>query len=179
MNKVNLGCWKRNFPDFINVDLCDFPHIDHISSIDSLPFFENDSIDYMYCSHALEYFNSLEAIDVLKEWRRVMKEGAVLRVCVPDFDSLIKVYHMTKDIDKIIGPLYGKMLANDEIIYHRTVYNFEKISKLLSSCGFKQIKKYDWRNTEHSKYDDHSQAYFPHMDKKNGILVSLNVECVK
>ena len=32
---------------------------------------------------------------------------------------------------------------------------------------------------DHPDYDDHSQAYFPHMDKENGIHVSLNLECVK
>ena len=35
------------------------------------------------------------------------------------------------------------------------------------------IRLYDWRDTEHS------QAYIPHMDKENGIFVSLNVECEK
>ena len=36
-----------------------------------------------------------------------------------------------------------------------------------------------WRETEHSQFDDHSQAYVPHMDKENGVLISLNVECNK
>jgi len=27
--------------------------------------------------------------------------------------------------------------------------------------------------------DDHSQAYLPHMDKENGILISLNIEATK
>ena len=37
--------------------------------------------------------------------------------------------------------------------------------------GFNNIKEYDWRDTDHADYDDHSQAFnFPHMDKKNGIF---------
>ena len=50
---------------------------------------------------------------------------------------------------------------------------------LLEENGFKNIKLYDWRETEHSQFDDHSQAYFPHLDKENGLLVSLNIECQK
>lgn len=179
MKKIHLGCGKREFPGFINVDICDFPHIHHKSSIKSLPFFEDNSIDYIYCSHALEYYDSIEAIEVLREWKRVMKHKATLRVCVPNFDSLLKVYDDTNDLDTIIGPLYGRMFADDKLIYHKTVYNFKKISRLLSDIGFKHIKEYDWRDTDHADYDDHSQAYFPHMDKKNGILVSLNIECKK
>ena len=43
----------------------------------------------------------------------------------------------------------------------------------------KNIFIYDWRKTEHAQFDDHSQAYLPHMDKKNGELISLNVESNK
>ena len=49
----------------------------------------------------------------------------------------------------------------------------------LKSLGFSEVKKYDWRKTSHSQFDDHSQAYLPHMDKENGDLMSLNIEAVK
>ena len=43
----------------------------------------------------------------------------------------------------------------------------------------KNIKKYNWRNKSHSDFDDHSQSYLPHLDKENGYLISLNIECNK
>ena len=48
---------------------------------------------------------------------------------------------------------------------------------MLEQVGFTDVKRYDWRATEHAEIDDYSQAYHPHMDKENGVLVSLNVEC--
>jgi hypothetical protein len=45
--------------------------------------------------------------------------------------------------------------------------------------GFKNVHRYDWRQTIHKDYDDFSQAYIPHMDKEHGILISLNVEAEK
>ena len=66
-----------------------------------------------------------------------------------------------------------------ETIYHKTTYDFNSLENLLIDLGLKEIKKYDWEDTEHSKFDDHSQAYIPHMDKDNGTLISLNVECKK
>jgi predicted SAM-dependent methyltransferase len=117
------------------------------------------------------------------EWNRVLKSGGVLRLAVPDFDSLVKVYQKTGKIEKILGPLYGQMdiqtALGQETLYHRTVYNFDSLSMLLNNNGFENVKRYDWQTTVHKDYDDHSQAYFPHMDKENGILVSLNVEAVK
>ena len=58
-------------------------------------------------------------------------------------------------------------------------YDYNTLSKLLYDTGFTAVKEWDWRTTEHKEYDDHSQAYLPHMDKENGILMSLNVEGIK
>ena len=158
-------------------------HIDYKSNIDDLSMFDNESVSLIYSSHSFEYFNRQEAIKVLTEWRRVLRPEGVLRLAVPDFDSLIKVYQKTGEIEKILGPLYGQMdiqtNEGQKTLYHRTVYNFDSLSKLLKNNGFKNIRRYDWRTTVHRDHDDHSQAYFPHMDKEKGILVSLNIEWVK
>ena len=181
MKKLHLGCWHRDFPGFINVDLCDMPHINYKSNINKLPFIENSGIDLIYCSHAFEYFDLVEAKDVLKEWKRVLKTDGVLRLAVPNFEALVEVYKQTNNINKILGPLYGRMEINNgnNTLFHKTCYDFNSLKSLLEDNGFKNIKLYDWRETEHSQYDDHSQAYFPHMDKENGLLVSLNIECQK
>lgn len=183
MKKVHLGCWHRHIPGFIHVDLCDYPHIDYKSGIDTLPFFDDESVDLIYCSHALEYFDRHEARPVLAEWRRVLKLGGTLRLAVPDFSALIKVYQSTGDLDKIIGPLYGRMQietpSGSRMLYHKTVYDQHSLSTLLEQCGFSNIEPWDWRTTEHAQIDDHSQAYFPHMQKECGLLVSLNIQAQK
>lgn len=181
--KLHLGCWHRNFPGFTNVDICDLPHIHYNSSIDKLPFIEDASVEYIYCSHALEYYDRFQAIGVLKEWYRVLKPGGMLRVAVPDFDKLLLVYSQTKDLKSILGPLFGRMTiegkSDNNFIYHKTVYNFNLLKDLLQDTGFLNIELYDWKQTEHHMFDDHSQAYFPHLDKENGLLISLNIQCEK
>ena len=180
---LHLGCWHRIIPGFINVDLCDMPHIDYKTSIDSLPMFGDDFADLIYCSHSFEYFDRQEAAAVLAEWRRVLKPGGTLRLAVPDFEALVKVYHTTANLDRVLGPFYGRMEVQTESgpkrPYHRTVYDFASLSRLLSQNGFVSVRRYDWRQTVHKDYDDHSQANFPHMDKDNGLLISLNVEASK
>ena len=82
-------------------------------------------------------------------------------------------------LDNFIGPIYGKWVMNGENIYHKTIYDFDSLKKLLMSVGFKNVSRYDWRETSHSEFDDHSQAYIPHMDKENGTHISLNIQCSK
>lgn len=181
--KIHLGCWKRNLPGWTNVDLCDLPHIHFKRSIDDLSCFDDNSADIIYSSHSLEYFDRDQTETVLKEWRRVLKTGGILRVAVPDFEALIQLYMAEKDINLVLGPLYGRMAVATEsgytTLYHKTTFDEASLRKILELVGFKNIKRYDWRETEHLYHDDHSQAYFPHMDKENGLLLSLNLEAEK
>ena len=125
----------------------------------------------------------MEIIEILNNWYKVLKPGGVLRLAAPDFNTMVFWYiNSIKrgfELDRLLGPLYGKMQMGNKTIYHKTCYDFESLYTLLSQIKFKQIRNYDWRTTEHAHFDDHSQAYIPHMDKENGTLISLNVECVK
>lgn len=179
MIKLHLGCGKRNFgPDWVHIDGGDFSHL-HSHDITKLPF-ENNSVDLIYSSHVLEYFDREEVTNVLKEWYRVLKIGGMLRVAVPDFKMMTTKYLIDGcELDLFLGPLYGKWSMGDKTIYHKTAYDFLSLKKVLQSNGFRGVQEYDWRNTEHSHIDDHSQSYLPHMDKENGTLMSLNIECYK
>lgn len=183
MTKLHLGCGKRYIPGFLHVDLGDFPHVDFRRNISDLSIFKDNSIELIYCSHSLEYFDRIQAENSLKEWFRVLQPGGTLRLAVPDFEALAKVYEHYKNLDLIIGPLYGRIVIKtsegEKVAYHKTCYDFDSLRRLLEKCGYINVKRYEWRETEHKDYDDYSQAYIPHMDKENGMLISLNVEASK
>ena len=178
--KLHLGCGKRNFgPAWVHVDYGDHPHVTS-HDIVSLPF-EDNSCDVIYSSHVIEYFDRAEVVAVLKEWNRVLKPGGIIRLAVPNFEVMIKLYYCeSMPIETFLGPLYGKMQPPGcEAIYHKTAYDFQSLKALLEDVGFTDIQLYDWKQTEHGHIDDHSQAYIPHMDKTDGTLISLNVEGTK
>jgi predicted SAM-dependent methyltransferase len=179
MIKLHLGCGWRNFgKDWVHIDGGDY---DHLNDYDITRLnFDNNTVDLIYASHVLEYFDRKEAELVLKEWYRVLKPNGILRVAVPDFESMVNLYcYKAYSLEEFLGPLYGKMEMGDKTIYHKTTYDFNSLSDLLEQCGFLNVETYDWRETEHASFDDHSQAYKPHMDKESGTLISLNVEATK
>jgi predicted SAM-dependent methyltransferase len=174
--KINLGCGKRNFgPEWIHIDGQNY---DHIVSNDIINFNYNN-VHLIYASHVLEYFDQVEAINLLKKWKSKLIKGGILRLAVPNFKIISELYLKKQfKLESFIGPLYGRMEMNGQTIYHKTVYDEYSLKNLLNEVGFKKIQKWDWKKTEHSNHDDHSQAYLPKMDKENGTLISLNIEAV-
>jgi SAM-dependent methyltransferase len=182
--QLHLGCGKRYIPGFVHIDIADFPHIDYRHDIRTLPMLADDSVAVAYACHVLEYFDRIEVVDVLREWRRVLVPGATLFTAVPDFAALVDVYRQHGELSLVLGPLFGRWQdpggsQKVEPIYHRTTYDFGSLRTVLESAGFRDVNRYDWRNTIFRDYDDYSQAYIPHMDKEHGRLISLNVTCRK
>ncbi len=180
MVKLHLGCGSRYLEGFIHIDLAKYNHIDYVKPIYPLPFIKNETVDEIYCSHAFEYYDYQQAYKVLKEWKRCLVNTGVIRLSVPDFDQLLEVYKLNdKNIDSIIGPLFGRWeVADGQYIYHKTVYTREKIVNILIKLGFKSIRNWyplEYFGKGNECFDDYSKAYFPHLDFENGLPISINI----
>lgn len=174
MIKLNLGCGDRKIHGFINIDQRAEVYPDVIADITNLNY---KDIDLIYAAHVLEHFKNSETCKILRNWYECLKIGGTLRISVPDFEAIVEYYNRTKDLTSLLTIIYGG--HKYDLDYHFTAFDFETLFEKLTNIGFKDIKRYDWRKTEHFYVDDHSQAYLPHMDKITGILMSLNVEAKK
>lgn len=118
---------------------------------------------------------SVEAgeLEVLKEWYRVIKVGGILRIAVPDFAAVVEEYLSFEDLNKLLSFLNGGQKYPQDLHYQN--FDFKRLSGILESVGFYDVKTYDWRNFLPPDYDDYSRSYLPHMDFENGRLMSLNV----
>jgi predicted SAM-dependent methyltransferase len=175
--KLHLGCGKRQLNGFLSIDLADFEHIDIQCSIDDLSNFADNTIEEIYVSHAFEYFDRTQGPRVLDEWFRVLSHGGRLYLSVPDLNSLISVYQQTKEIDSILGPLFGRWIIKGQLtpVYHRTVYDDKSLMNVLETSGFIDVKRFDpvkYLGNIDPEFDDHSLAFFPHFDR-DGIQISL------
>jgi predicted SAM-dependent methyltransferase len=177
--RLHLGCGKKFIPGWFHVDILPFDHIDHQGPVDDLGFIEDNSVKLIYACHLLEHFGRNEFHKPLKEWLRVLAPGGVLRLAVPDFGAVVKLYAAGKigNLTEVMGLVMGGQ--RDQYDYHKVIFDEKFLGDALRGVGFKTVRRWDWRKTDHAGIDDYSQAYLPHMDKDNGTLVSLNLEAVK
>jgi len=173
--KLHLGCGNLYLDDYINVDI-QSEIADLKLNITGLNVINNNKVSEIYMSHVLEHFKRNEVLNFLTECNRVLKIGVILRVAVPDFDQVVKVYNKNKNIVEIVGLLNGGQKNDYDI--HFLNYNFEILKEILEFIGFHEIKRYDSLEFLKEK-DDYSKAFIPHMDFDNGELMSLNIICKK
>ena len=177
MTKLHLGCGKKYIPGWINIDIVAIHPDVKIDDVSELQTIKDGSIDLIYASHVLEHFGRHEVEDVLKIWNKKLTQNGLIRLSVPDFESVCKRYLQTYNIAEVLGLVSGGQRSIYD--YHKVVFDFNSLSLLLQKCGFTNARRYNWAETEHNLIDDFSQAYLPHMDKENGMLMSLNVEANK
>ena len=176
--KLHIGCGERYLPGFRHLDARAFPHVDYVGRAEDLSMFDDDSVEEIYACHILEHFPRAAIADVLKEWYRVLlPDGGILRVAVPDFEAIADEYRVAKELDQVMGLLYGGQ--NYEGNFHYQTYDFARMKRLLSEAGFRSAERYDWREFLPAGYDDFSRAYLPHMDFEHGRLMSLNMVAIK
>jgi len=176
--KLHLGCGRIRLPSYINIDIMTDKSADLLADLRQLPFADG-SVDFVYSCAAIEHFGRREWVGVVREWARVLKPGASLRLSTADFSAAVERYREAGNVDELLGLLIGGQ--KDDYDWHGMIFDFRNLAAGLVDAGFRDVRRYDWRETDIGKagIDDFSQAYLPHMDKTNGRLMMLNVEATR
>lgn len=187
--KLNLGCYDKKFPDYINIDVredtkCDL--VDNVITLDKVP---DNSCDLIEAIHVLEHFSYRETEKALSCWFSKLKVGGIVRIAVPDMEKVCALFLATKDKDMFKSSFWGSQ--KHDFDYHRNGFTEESLGKDLIKAGFKNPQRWDWQTTyPHNYVDSYASSYFPPMRKKflcangkevdlGGVLISLNMQGVK
>ncbi len=130
-----------------------------------LPF-EEESIDFIYSSHLIEHLRKDEAEKLLRECFRVLKRDGLIRLIIPDLEILARNYikeiegiqnnKVKKDylpserfldildvgVEKSKTPFILKIFSSGR---HKWLYDQFSLKALLTSCGFVEIQKRNYK----------------------------------
>ncbi len=92
MKLLNLGCGNYIHPQWVNIDFYKtakevIPH----NLLKGIPF-SDSSFDVVYHSHLLEHFTKQKGKEFIKECYRVLKPEGIIRIVVPDLETIAKEY---------------------------------------------------------------------------------------
>lgn len=142
VRRLNWGCGSSPKPGWINSDRRPCAGVDVVADIlTGLPL-DDDSIDYAVSVHALQEIPYPDLVPALRELRRVLRPGGVLRLVLPDLDKGIRAY-LEKSLDRFhIPDDEAKSLGGKFIIhmlwygYSRMLFTHDFVEELLLKAGF-------------------------------------------
>ena len=91
---INIACGNVYIKNksWINLDIISKDkYVKKINLLKKLPF-NNETVDAIYCAHFLEHIPVHKVTDFLEECFRILKKDGVLRLVLPNFESLTKEY---------------------------------------------------------------------------------------
>lgn len=172
---INLGSGIHTSKEFINIDTLPFPWVHYVNEVQCLQMMADNTADLIYASHLAEHIPRNEVIDALQEWYRVLKPGGVLRIGVPDFDALIKIYSLSENnVHSIENQLLGQECPYDD---HHTIWNYAFAEEVLKKAGFSHVRMWDPETADHHGFGDKSKRKVEVAGQL--IPISLNIEAVK
>ena len=105
----------------------------------SIPFKDN-SVDFIFTSHFLEHLFKGDAENFLREAVRVLKPGGKIRVSVPDLYFAMELY-LKGDKTRMLDQYFFVDHNENYFSRHKYMYDFEILSEMAKSAGFKNIKR--------------------------------------
>ena len=103
----------------------------------SIPLPDN-SVDFIFTSHFLEHLYLSDAKNLLDECFRVLKNGGVIRISVPDLEYAVSLYGMGKKKELLEQYFF---VEDDDSYYarHKYMYDFEILKGKLENAKFQNI----------------------------------------
>ncbi|UAC01845.1 methyltransferase domain-containing protein [Dactylosporangium vinaceum] len=156
--RLHLGCGSHRLAGWTNIDLAD-PAADlRVDVRNGLPF-DDGIAESVYIAHLLEHVEyPREAETVLRECRRVLRDGGLLRIVVPDLHSFCTAYVQRHDgFFERFAHLWQRPPASTPLASflhyagagefpwvadrHRFGYDEETLGTLLRQAGFTSVRR--------------------------------------
>jgi predicted SAM-dependent methyltransferase len=161
--KLNVGCGTDYKDGWINIDN---NSDDNIVKLDlnwdlrkPLPFPDN-SVDFIFNEHFMEHLTVEEGQAALKDFKRVLKKGGVLRVAMPDLEMVVDDYlNVPIKKNKVLKAFGLEFIeTRAELINmsfrwwgHKWLYDWEELDRRLKQAGFSKIKQGERLKSQHKE----------------------------
>lgn len=141
--------------------------------------------DGVYCSHVLEHLSLEDCEKALKNTHKILKEGGIFRLVMPDLEQYIMNYvndrspeaamHFmqetalgTERMSQSIVAIVRKSFGHSQ---HYWLWDYKSIERKLQDAGFKSIRRAQW--------GDGQDTAFMEVEDQDRWAGFLGVECKK
>lgn len=150
--RAHLGCGAHVLAGWANIDLT--PGTAGVWRWDlrrGVPF-ADQSLRFVFTEHMIEHVPRVDAGRLLRDCRRALRPGGVIRISTPDLAQLLDCYRSgTIDLWRDLGwmPETPCRMMNEALRLwgHQFIYDEAELRGLLEECGFRDPCRRPWRES--------------------------------
>lgn len=151
-DRLHLGSGNRIIEGWANIDITGLRTITW-DLRKPLPLAKGQ-VRFVYTEHFVEHIQREDALRLLRRVRGKMASGGVLRVSTPDLAKLIADYQSGHVIRMEHGGWFPETpcrMVNEAMRNwgHVFVYDEPELVALLKECGFTEIRRVKWSESDH------------------------------
>ena len=156
-----FGCGETHFPGWVHIDCFFRENVELVMDLRRRLPFQDKSITYCYSEHFLEHLYPVEAKSHLLEVRRVLKQGGVYRIVVPDAGKFMRKY--AEGDATFFSTAHPWERFPVDAIYqivnwggeHRSIYDAESLERIGRDAGFTRfsVSSVNGSSVEHMNID--------------------------
>ena len=151
--KLHLGCGTRHFDGWVNIDGFAGKAVDIVCDLRRPLPLPDACAELIYTEHFIEHLTHDEAIDRLRDCRRVLAVGGTIRIGVPDAELYMRKYverdagffDSVRHLGNSSQPLHLRMMVVEQMARmggaHWSMWDEESLADALIEAGFSNPRR--------------------------------------
>jgi predicted SAM-dependent methyltransferase len=156
IRKLQIGAGPIAQPGWLGTDLWPTDTVAFLDATKCFPI-DDQTFDYVHSEHMIEHINWFQGLAMLRECRRILKPGGMVRIATPDLAAFISLYtnpgdastnkyiRWTTDLHLPgITAYRGAFVVNSQFYNwnHKFIYDAGLLEMALREAGFVDVKRY-------------------------------------
>jgi predicted SAM-dependent methyltransferase len=149
VTKLHLGCGPLALPGWVNIDNQRYPGVDKVLDLrKGLPY---KDVSFVFAEHFIEHLAYDDALKLMRESRRVLRDDGVLRLSTPNLDWVwVTHYRLDAPDDQQVAACFYLNRAFHGW-GHQFLYNERTLAATLRDAGFANVKRVAYGESEHAE----------------------------
>jgi predicted SAM-dependent methyltransferase len=147
MTRLHLGSGPQILQGWINLDNLPYPGVDQVVDVtQGLPF---ENVSFIFAEHFIEHIPYGDAMNLLRECRRVLGDDGVLRLSTPNLDWVWQTHYALTLTEP--DQLRACFAINRAFRGwgHQFLYNEKTLRATLLDAGFAGIVRVEYGESSH------------------------------
>lgn len=147
MLKLHIGSGPQILPGWTNVDNVEYPGVDRVLDVTAgLPF---EDVSIIFAEHFIEHLAYSDALALLRECRRVLRDDGVLRLSTPNLDWVWTTHYrlgLTEPEEVQACFMLNRAFRGWG---HQFLYNEWTLRATLLDAGFADVARCEYGQSRH------------------------------